>query len=386
MPTTTTIRIPRATTRNADPAGAARELHAALSVEKSSLVITFAATGSALDGLGTALSDCFPGVPVIGCTTAGEITPSGYEEGSIVAVSLPAERFIAAAGAIDGLAGSEMAAVEGLVGSLLERLRGQGREPGPKNTFALLLIDGLSRREESLVLALSTALGEIRLFGGSASDALNFRRTAVLYDGAFCSDRAVLALIQTDLPFTTFKTQHFLPSGEKMVVTGADTLRRVVTEINGEPAAGEYARMLGLAPEELTPIVFATHPVVVRFGGDIFVRSIQKVNGDGSLTFYCAIDEGLVLTLARGVDLVDNLAAAFVRVRAEIGEPLLVLGCDCILRRLEIDRNGIREQVEHILRAHQVIGFSTYGEQWNAMHVNQTLTGVAIGAERPSVA
>ena len=27
-----------------------------------------------------------------------------------------------------------------------------------------------------------------------------------------------------------------------------------------------------------------------------------------------------------------------------------------------------------------VIGFATYGEQFNAMHVNQTFTGVAIGA------
>jgi hypothetical protein len=386
MPATTTIRIPRAVTKNADPACAARELHAALSVERSSLVITFAATGSALDGLGKALGDCFPGVPVIGCTTAGEITPSGYEEGSVVAISLPAEHFIAAVGTIDGLAECEMAAADGLVGSLLDRLRRQGGEPGPKNTFAFLLIDGLSMREESVVLALSTALGEIRLFGGSAGDALNFQRTAVLYDGAFRSDRAVLALVQTELPFTAFKTQHFLPCGEKMVVTGADTLRRVVTEINGESAAGEYARLLGLAPTDLNPSIFATNPVVVRFGGDIFVRSIQKVNRDGSLTFYCAIDEGLVLTLARGVDLVDNLAATFVQVRAEIGRPLLVLGCDCILRRLEIERTGIREEVERILRANQVIGFNTYGEQWNAMHVNQTLTGVAIGNGGPGAA
>ena len=31
-----------------------------------------------------------------------------------------------------------------------------------------------------------------------------------------------------------------------------------------------------------------------------------------------------------------------------------------------------------ILSENRVIGFSTYGEQVNSMHVNQTLTGVAI--------
>ena len=32
-----------------------------------------------------------------------------------------------------------------------------------------------------------------------------------------------------------------------------------------------------------------------------------------------------------------------------------------------------------MLAANNVIGFSTYGEQINAMHLNQTLSGVAFG-------
>ena len=31
-----------------------------------------------------------------------------------------------------------------------------------------------------------------------------------------------------------------------------------------------------------------------------------------------------------------------------------------------------------LLQQHRVLGFSTYGEQLNSMHVNQTMTGVAI--------
>ena len=33
---------------------------------------------------------------------------------------------------------------------------------------------------------------------------------------------------------------------------------------------------------------------------------------------------------------------------------------------------------EAILAKNRVVGFSTYGEQFNGMHVNQTMTGVAI--------
>jgi hypothetical protein len=34
--------------------------------------------------------------------------------------------------------------------------------------------------------------------------------------------------------------------------------------------------------------------------------------------------------------------------------------------------------MSRILSRHNVVGFSTYGEQFNSMHVSQTLTGVAI--------
>ncbi len=47
-------------------------------------------------------------------------------------------------------------------------------------------------------------------------------------------------------------------------------------------------------------MIFAAYPVVVRIGNADFVRSIQKMNPDGSLTFYCAIDEGIVFKVAKG--------------------------------------------------------------------------------------
>ena len=51
------------------------------------------------------------------------------------------------------------------------------------------------------------------------------------------------------------------------------------------------------------------HPVTVTLGGSVFVRSIQKVNPDGSLTFFCAIDEGGADGLGQGdVSVVVNAA------------------------------------------------------------------------------
>jgi hypothetical protein len=166
-------------------------------------------------------------------------------------------------------------------------------------------------------------------------------------------------------------------------VTAADPATRVVTEINAEPAAEEYARIAGLDLGQLTPLAFAEYPVMVRVGGDWYVRSIARMNPNGSLTFFCAIDEGIVLTLARREDIAANLAQLFDLIRAEIGSPQLVVGFDCVLRRLEAENRQLKHELNNIMAANKVIGFCTYGEQFGAMHVNHTFTAVAFGSAPP---
>ena len=46
---------------------------------------------------------------------------------------------------------------------------------------------------------------------------------------------------------------------------------------------------------------------MLNIGGNWYIRSIAKVNEDFSLTFFCAIDSGLVLTIAKGNDIIQNL-------------------------------------------------------------------------------
>jgi hypothetical protein len=201
----------------------------------------------------------------------------------------------------------------------------------------------------------------------------------VYYDGAFHPDSAVVALVTTNLPFRVFKTQHFVLTERRVVVTEADAARRIVFEIDGRPAAESYAQLIGVDVQTLDPARFATQPVLVLVDGTNYVRSIQKANPDGSLTFYCAIEEGIILRGARGVDLVGNLEESFAAIRAAIGHPQLVVGSDCILRKLEITERGLVDRVEQVFRDNNTIGFSSYGEQYLGVHVNQTLTGIAIG-------
>jgi hypothetical protein len=77
--------------------------------------------------------------------------------------------------------------------------------------------------------------------------------------------------------------------------------------------------------------------------------------------------------------MVQNLEEALAGLRRHIGEPEVVLACDCVLRYIEAKASGVRDRIGELLAANRVIGFATYGEQYNAMHLNQTFTAVAIG-------
>lgn len=374
--------VRRGSTVERDPRRAAVEIAIQVGGPGIEVALVFFSPEYDLSVLAPALVEAFGDVPVIGCTTAGEIGSTGYLSGGISGLGFPSADFTARVALVENLSGFEVsngrAIVHDLLGSAWHSWATRAA-PGERS-FAVLLVDGTSTKEEMFVSAMHAELGDIPLVGGSAGDGLDFRRSFVLRDGKLHTDAALALLLTTSRPFRVFQAQHFMPTQQKMVVTDADPTRRIVREINAEPAAQEYARLVGLQGTELTPSAFANHPVVVRVGGNYYVRAIQKVNPDGSLTFYCAIDTGVVLTAARGVDLVENLAGLLEGLHAEIGATDVILAFDCILRRLEIEQKQLTRPVSELLARNGVMGFSTYGEQYNGMHLSQTITGVAIGA------
>ena len=361
---------------------AVREFHAMVKQPDMALVIFFCSSEYDLDVIAQEIRRLFAGVQVVGCTTAGEIGPAGYRDASLVGASFPAGSFHAVSGAIKCLQQFDPARGAALVADLLQRLEGLAPLASAGNSFAMLLIDGLSLREERVTPALQKALGALPPIGGSAGDGVHFGRTYVYFEGSFQSDSAVVTLVTTRLPFKLFKAQHFVATDERMVVTEADAAHRIVKEINGLSAAQEYARILRIDVSDLDPNRFAAWPVVVMVDGAPYVRSIQKANPDGSLTFFCAVEDGLIFRVAKGIDLLANLEQAFTQIRAEIGAPQFVLGCDCVLRKLDLSSHLLRDRVAEIFRRNNTIGFNTYGEQFNGVHINQTLVGIAIGVEQ----
>lgn len=364
--------------RAKDCAAAAAEFYRSVWHPDLETVLFFCSPQYDLRRLEAELGRLFGDIHLVGCTTAGEITPDGYIDGSITGVGFAKTDFITVSEAIVDLSGFTMAAASNLVRKATARLDARTGSQPNGSTFAFLMIDGMSRQEEKVVSAIFNALGQIPLLGGSAGDDLTYENTHVFVNGRFHSNCAALLLVHTHHPFKIFKTEHFKSFGERMVVTEADSELRIVRELNAEPAAREYARVIGVPVEDLCPRVFATHPLVVRVGGEYHVRSIQRVTDDESLSFLCAVDEGIVLTAAESGDIVQDLEKVMREIQQTLGPTQVIIGCDCILRRLEMERKEVKKAISDILLRYNVIGFSTYGEQYNSMHVNHTFTAVAI--------
>ncbi len=358
---------------------AVEELHGQLAGQPLALVIFFCSASYDLERLSAEINQRFAGVPVIGCTAAGTIGPQGYGESGVSGIAFAAADFTVECGRFDKLQEFEVDAGRDRALELMLRLRERQKGGAGCGYFGLSLIDGLSMREEQVAMALQDGLGGIHVIGASAGDDLRFQHTRVFHDGCFHDDAAVFAVLATRLPFRPLRAQHFVADGESLVVTEVDSEHRVVREINGLPAVDEYARLIGVKPNQLTPVRFAARPVVVKIDGQDYVRSIRNANRDGSLTFFCAIDEGVVLHVARGQDLLGNLAEALDEAQAEVGAVAGVLLFDCVLRALEIARAGQQEAVGAMLQACPAVGLSTYGEQCDGVHINQTLTGLVIG-------
>ncbi|MFT6451028.1 MAG: hypothetical protein ACJA06_000509 [Halocynthiibacter sp.] len=357
-----------------DQPNAIEILHEALGEEDFALILVFACHQADFPSVMAEVEKRFEGSQVVGCTTAGEISSEGYADGEIVIAALPRALFSVQTLLVPDL--SEISA-EVVVGDLIRtRAALARRTDGMEHEFCFLAIDGLSLKEDELMTAIAPGLGSMPLFGGSAGDGEEFKNTYVSLAGSVYQNAAVLTLVRTRCPIKVFSLDHLVPTETRMVVTKADTSRRLVHEINAEPAAREYARILGKDPEQLDTNTFASHPVVVRIGGTHHVRAIQTVEDSDDLVFFSAIDEGLVLTLAEPTDMAEHLEREFATM-ADAGPLDSILACDCLLRRIEAEQMQQTTRISSILRKNHVVGFATYGEQTDSKHVNHTMTGVA---------
>ena len=360
----------------------ANEILANVNCDEIELLLFHTSTLFDLDTVAKEISARFPHVNIVGCTSAGEFNKNGYGTEKLLAVAFLKNEFSIATALVPNLGEVNFDEAHDIASGLRRALQGRERRYDTEQHFVISVLDGLTRHEEHFLETFATAFGNIPHLGGSAGDDLKLEATYVFYNGEFHRDAAVLLLVGTGKPFTVFSIDHINSPVSKLVVTHADPESRTVYEINGEPAAQYYASLLGMKAEDLTPDVFSMFPLAVMVGGKYFIRSIQKVDlATNAITFYCAVDIGIILTFVQMGDCIEALESKLDKLRAQLGEPEFVYACDCFLRRLEIQQGKKDHEIRRLQQRYNVAGFNAYGEHIHSVHLNQTFTGVYFAAQ-----
>lgn len=378
----TNIKTIVAVSKSIDAVKASKELQHQLNHPDINFVLFYCSAVYPLDELAAAMTQCFKDINVVGCTTAGEFSRNGCEQKSIVAIGFSKKYFTISSKPIESMGDFDITDAQTTMNELTEQCRLKALAPIQENSFLLTLLDGLSTKEEQFLQTLNSATSTIPHFGGSAGDDVNLANTHVFYHNKFHQQAAIVILINTKCAFEVFNCNHIKCPTEKLVVTEADTENRTVYELNAMPAAIEYANLLNIDINDLTPEVFSLHPLAVKVGGQYYIRSIQKVNVDDySITFYCAIDVGIVLTAVDMDDIFTSLNTELENITQRFGKSELVLACDCFLRRIEIEQKTLGEQANALYAKYNIAGFNSYGEHINGIHLNQTFAGVFIAEQ-----
>jgi hypothetical protein len=360
----------------------------ALIRDDAKLLVVFCAHTYNLEHLLAGINDRSGGVPLIGCSTAGEIATDGPDDSSVVITALGGPGFSVSTRVCSGISG---------------RLRSSGEEVATglaevaerKHRVLLLLTDGLAGDQQEIVRGVFGVVGAgVPLVGGCAGDALEMQRTYQLYGDQVLTNSVVAAALGSDAPIGIGVRHGWRTVGEAMLVTRSKDNR--VFTMNDEPALDVYLDRLDVPEAARTNAAaftrFAsTHPLgISRRAAEPHVRFVGGADfGDRSLSCIAEVPEGGLAWFMEGDErsVLEATDAACSEALATLGgePPIGVIAFDCIARRGVLGEEGIRREVGRIA-AHApgspVAGFYTYGEIARTKGVsgfhNQTLVVLAV--------
>ncbi len=338
----------------------------ALTHHDAKLLVVFSAESyeshALLAGIASRASD----VPLIGCSTAGEIATSGPDDAGVVVVALGGEGFSVATAAESASIGLRQAGAA--VAACAKEVRDR------QHRILLLLTDGLAGDQQEVVRGAHSVVGaETPLVGGCAGDDLKMQFTRQFHGSAVMTNAVVAAAIGSEAPLGVGVRHGWRRVGSPMLVSESDA-NRVVT-LDDEPALDVYLHRLE-APREAAsdPAAFTrfalTHPLGLQRRSGEEVRFVAGANfEDRSLTCVAHVPQGGLTWFMEGdnesvLDATDGACAEAVA-QLQGADPLGFLAFDCIARRGVLGDRGIEEEVTRIAGhagGAPVAGFYTYGE------------------------
>lgn len=337
---------------------------ASLRMPEASLLLVFGSVDHLTrPGLFDKLRAAAPQASLLGCSTAGEITSQGVDEGSCVLTATKFEH-TRLTEASTSLAGMEDSFAAG------ERI---GRQIAAPDLKAVLVFGpGVRINGSALVNGITSIIGsEIPITGGLAGDGGAFRQTFTLGAEGVDDNKVVAVGFCGDaLSFGHGSFGGWEPFGPARKVTRS--AGNVLYELDGEPALEIYKRYLGEHAQGLpaSGLLFPFAMLGEDHGAIGLIRTILGIDeATGSLTLAGEIDANGYLKLmhASTDKLVGGAESAARAAATMLGNPErgLAILVSCVGRKLVMG-NRVDEEVEavgEVFGSQAVLaGFYSYGE------------------------
>ncbi|GAA1401057.1 FIST signal transduction protein [Catellatospora coxensis] len=331
------------------------------------LLIVFAAITHDPQAVLAGVAEAAPDVPVVGCTTHGEIGPGGPADGTITVAAIGGAGFQIRTHVATGVTGRQGDAgfeVAGCVSGV-----------NLPHKVLMLLTDGLVRDQESIVRGCYRALGAgVPLFGGAAADGWRMSGAYLFKDGRVLTDAVIGVAIASEAPLAVAVKHGWRTVGQPMIVTRSVDGR--VYTLDDRPALDVYLERLDAPPEAYTdPAAFTEfalpRPLGVQRRSGVEARNLstevdlvgRSIGGGGAidpggLTWVMTGDEQSILEATD-----DACREALARLEGHPALGMLTFSCAAI--RAVIGDDGIQREGARLDRWAGPLpyaGFYTYGE------------------------
>jgi hypothetical protein len=277
-----------------DSKSALKDLPDRSPLPSANLVLVFGSVKRFSEGkLQGFLKTRYPTAQLVGCTTSGEISPSGVFDDSIQITAIQWEK------TIQRVAQTKMSGMQ----NSFEAAAGLAKQLKADSLRTVLVIsDGLNVNGSELLKGFQSVLGEIPIVGGLAGDGGAFVKTLQLFNDTI-SDNQVIAvgLYGNALITSSGALGGWKPYGPPRKVTKSE--KNVVFEMDGKPALPLYRMYIGEAFARGLPGTGLKFPLAVIEEGKRDVEKIRTLlaidSKNNSLTFAGNVEEGETVRLCQ---------------------------------------------------------------------------------------
>jgi len=323
--------------------------------------------------------------PMIGCSTAGEITNDGVSTGSVAVMCIKSDKIRVGLGVGEDIGLDARKAGQDSAASAIKEIGEEMRTASQifiktkSGKFAnitpfsmITLPDALAGGGADVVRGITDVVGlHFPVVGGSPGDDLQMKKTYEFCNGNIYSDAVVSAVLSSDL-VTGFGVRHgWHPVGKSMTVTRSKGGQ--VYEIDESPAIKAYEEFFDKKiEEEALGREFSINSLgIPAWEGEYRLRWPILKKEDNSIICAAEIPQDSVVRIMEGDEdsAIEAAKAAAREAMIKAGEPEDIAAClvfDCISRKQLLGNDAGKEikAIQSIVgKETPLIGFYTYGEQ-----------------------